>query len=329
VASSLFAVLALEGGSYLFGSFPVAPDPLLAVEHEHRRETRVYDPLLFWSLRPGLRTKRVATNSLGLRGPELPAKGDEFRILSLGESTTFCGMLPYEKCYSGQLEQRLKRVHDKPLRVINAGVPGYTIFQGYQYLVHRGIELEPDVVMIYFGFNDSLPVAFVATRDARAGEETLGLTDRELFALRRRPGERLGAWLAQHSNFARAIASLLHTPASRSEVRQSGTQVRVPPEDRWYILEQLTAFCRERGIQLVIIVPWYREFEAHAPLLRQFAAEHAVAMIDLPAHLAGTGERRPEYFSDAVHPNAAGHALITDILVLELAKILGGPGSSG
>ncbi|MGH7287909.1 MAG: SGNH/GDSL hydrolase family protein [Myxococcota bacterium] len=324
VATYVLAPLALEAGSYLFGSFPVAPDPLLTIEHEQFGQDRVYDPLLFWSLKPGLQLRGLTTNSLGLRGPEVPSKGDEFRILSLGESTTYGAKVRYEESYSVLLERRLKHVHEKPLRVINAGVSGYTIFQGYQYLVHRGVELEPDVVLTYFGFNDFLPVAYTAARDARAGESSLGLDDRELFELRQQPRERLHAWLARHSNIARAIWSLVYVPPTRSEVLQSRTRVRVPPEDRWYVLEQLTAFCRERGIQLVIVVPWYREFEGHAPLLRQFAAEHAVPMIDLPVHLAGTGERRPEYFWDAYHPNAAGHTLMTDILVMELAKTLEG-----
>jgi hypothetical protein len=58
----------------------------------------VPDKELFWSLRPNLDQysddvqERVKTNSLGLRTSEVRSKlPQEFRILSLGESTTFGG----------------------------------------------------------------------------------------------------------------------------------------------------------------------------------------------------------------------------------------------
>ena len=49
---------------------------------------------LLWSLCPGINTyfgsMHLTVNRLGLRGPEVLEKGaDEFRILSLGESSTF------------------------------------------------------------------------------------------------------------------------------------------------------------------------------------------------------------------------------------------------
>src|ERR1019366_8816319 len=41
---------------------------------------------------PGLRTSRLSSNSLGLRGPEIPLAKPEgtFRVAFLGASTTFC-----------------------------------------------------------------------------------------------------------------------------------------------------------------------------------------------------------------------------------------------
>ncbi len=85
----LFFVV-LEGSSRLVGTIQYPPDPLITENYAgwgHRHE---YDPLLFWRLRPGSKFQGDMLNSLGLRGPEVADKtADEFRVLSLGESTTY------------------------------------------------------------------------------------------------------------------------------------------------------------------------------------------------------------------------------------------------
>ncbi len=178
-----FAVL--EGSSRLVATIQYPPDPLITERYAgwgHRHE---YDPLLFWRLRPGSKFQGDMLNSLGLRGPEVADKtADEFRVLSLGESTTYGWKIPYELCYSARLETRL-RAHGHA-RVINAGFPGYTVFQGRVFLEHRGLALSPDAVLLYFGFNDFQNVAFRQERDSRAGETSRGLTDRQLFVRRQR-----------------------------------------------------------------------------------------------------------------------------------------------
>jgi hypothetical protein len=72
------------------------------------------DDELFWTLRPGFdgtfQGVRVVTNHLGLRAPELgPKEAGEFRILSLGESTTFGAMVGNDETYSAFLEADLNR----------------------------------------------------------------------------------------------------------------------------------------------------------------------------------------------------------------------------
>ena len=70
-------------------------------------------------------------NSLGFRGPEIEvAKGDHYRIVALGESTTFGDTLRAEdRTWPEILEARIANelVCEKPVQVINAGVPGWTL----------------------------------------------------------------------------------------------------------------------------------------------------------------------------------------------------------
>ncbi|MEW6744833.1 MAG: GDSL-type esterase/lipase family protein [Planctomycetota bacterium] len=311
----------LEIGSYLFGSFPFAADPLIADYHPQWSELRVYDPLLFWGLQPGLKLENIVTNGLGLRCPEIPVeKNGEFRILSLGESTTFGDRIRYEECYSARLEKALGQFRGKPLRVINAGVPGYSLFQGYIYLKSRGLELEPDGVLLYFGINDFLPVTYLAERDAMAQSSTVGLNDWELFWRRESFLHKVTSWISQHSNLVRGIRSLLHREIQPSMLRQAEGRVRVPPEHRIELLKRIAGLCRERGIPLIIIVPWYREFFMHGPLLREFAAEHGLPLVDLPEELADLTEATSNYFIDPMHPNAAGHGLIAEAIQAAIEK---------
>jgi hypothetical protein len=88
----------------------------------------VPDTELFWSLRPNLHTTykgaRVTTSRLGLRGPEARPKEDhEYRILSLGESTTFGVEVSDEQTYTALIPRYLQNAYPgRVFTAFNAGV---------------------------------------------------------------------------------------------------------------------------------------------------------------------------------------------------------------
>lgn len=93
-------------------------------------------------------------NSLGLHDIERgPKAEDEYRILFLGDS-----LLYSSETLSGEfVPQRVARGLSEDFgRVegINAGVPGYTTWQELRFLVHHGLAMEPDRVLLCFVFND-------------------------------------------------------------------------------------------------------------------------------------------------------------------------------
>ena len=97
----------------------------------------------------------VGINSHGFRGPEILSKTkDEFRIVCLGNSCIFGNDLRYEDTISSILDSVLNENSDKPVKVINAGVPGYSSYQGLIQLKEEIITLEPDLLLVAFGFND-------------------------------------------------------------------------------------------------------------------------------------------------------------------------------
>ena len=322
-AGSVLVTLALlEAGSFLGGR---KPGPVFPLETNSAKGLGRYDHALFWSLAPDAVSSdgSVRTNSLGLRGPAVrPASPDLFRVLFLGESSTFGWDVPYESSYAALLQRLLAEDgRGREVEVINGGMPGYTLVQGYGLLLRLELRLDPDVVLVAFGFNDFLPVSYLDLRVPHGVEVTTGLDDWELFRQRRRWAARLSALLTDRSNFWRTLRSWRRadlTLDGRGLVQTDDKRPRVPKEVRLKMLELMLEHCRARGVKLVVVVPWYRELQAHAPLLRRFAAERNVAIVDLPERLRQVSTRN---FLDMVHPNQAGHRLIAQEIHRELARL--------
>jgi hypothetical protein len=112
-------------------------------------------------LRPGARgalhDSDVRINRLGFRGPEISAdKGDRFRIVALGESTTFgVTVEPGDRPWPEVLEARIRREFacDAPVEVVNAGVPGWTLANQRGRLEADILPLRPDLILTYHGYN--------------------------------------------------------------------------------------------------------------------------------------------------------------------------------
>jgi lysophospholipase L1-like esterase len=104
---------------------------------------------------------------------------------------------------------------------------------------------------------------------------------------------------------------------------------RVPPEERLRLLGELRALCAQNDLRLVVAIPWYREFDEHAPLLRAAAAHLGIATVDLPRILANRSGQIGAYFVDPVHPNARGHRLIARALTTGLRGEWAQPAATG
>jgi lysophospholipase L1-like esterase len=97
-------------------------------------------------------------NSLGLRNREVvKKKAGTYRILFLGDSLVWSGETNSGKLYTEVLERRLNSLsqnNSDAYEVINAGVPGYTTYQELEFLKIYGLDMEPDLVILGFVFND-------------------------------------------------------------------------------------------------------------------------------------------------------------------------------
>jgi len=132
-----------------------------------RLETSEYDGVL-------------RTNAQGLVGPPVSASkpADEFRVVVLGDSYTVGGQVPYELTFPAILENRLHSAGYQRVRVIDAGVGGYTTFNEAGLLRAHLAELQPDLVVVaaFLGNDVSENVLATAAGYRNAPEHPKGMT---------------------------------------------------------------------------------------------------------------------------------------------------------
>jgi lysophospholipase L1-like esterase len=134
--------------------------PARSYEDWRRSSLRyTYEPFYHWSLRAGEYRSpggRIRINSYGLRGDEFtPEKEpDTIRILVLGGSAAFNYHAAGGQTWPRRLEAYLRRSLNRKVEVINAGTPGYSLYQSSMRFQHQLVSLDPDLVLVYHLWND-------------------------------------------------------------------------------------------------------------------------------------------------------------------------------
>ena len=304
------------------------------------------DEELFWSMIPSsdvmFKGVRVQTNELGLRTPPVGRKSErEFRILSLGESTTFGYKVENGETYSALLQQHLNNLDSsREFRVINAGVSAYTSFQSLNYLKQRGLQAQPDLVLLYHEYNDLLPSSrreVGAVREGGpVGDTELGMSDKQCYLSR-------AHWWHRKLMSCSAIYRFLHFRKVKSDldrlseskeggdvwglIRESDDSfkmarlpMRVPTDERIEIFNQFHAICQEHNIALVVIHPAYIWTTPHECVLTDFCSSNRVPMFDALSVLQTEGMDPMQLFADRVHPNREGHQRLAQGLATFLVE---------
>ncbi len=102
----------------------------------------------------------IRTSSLGLRGPDYPpapAPGI-FRLLGVGDSVTFGQGVTVDETFLAVAEAALAT--KRPVEAINAGVPSWDLRQQLRWIEHRGLDLEPSLLILFFYVNDLVPISY-------------------------------------------------------------------------------------------------------------------------------------------------------------------------
>jgi lysophospholipase L1-like esterase len=100
---------------------------------------------------------QVQINNKGFRGPDIPdEKGETYRIVALGESTTFGATIePGDKPWPEVLEQMIRERLKlrRPVQVINAGIFALTLPDNLRRFPTEILPLRPDMLISYHGIN--------------------------------------------------------------------------------------------------------------------------------------------------------------------------------
>lgn len=97
-------------------------------------------------------------NNLGFRrtvDTQYLKPADTFRIFVLGGSAVFAGRVLDSETWVSLLETKLRDTYsNKTIEVINAGVPGYSVFDSKVNYLYRLRAMSPDAVLVSHAWND-------------------------------------------------------------------------------------------------------------------------------------------------------------------------------
>jgi lysophospholipase L1-like esterase len=223
----------------------------------------VPDPVRRYAMKPGASATvhdevtgqdwLFRVNAHRARGPEYPAAKPEGerRILCLGDSFAFGLWCNEDETLVGHLA-RLANEHepapDVHWRGITIGVPGYHTGQQRIAFEDDGLELDPDVVVLYFNTNDIM-------RDGFFYDDERAIVRVDLAPL---PSDlRRVLWHSHLYGFL--TRKLLTEPAKRvpsPHLDPSIPYAHVREDNQRYCREELgriADLCRERGIPLFVV----------------------------------------------------------------------------
>lgn len=309
----------------------VVPPPDVLVHQEHEalitvgglpalNDTMEFDPDLFWRLKADLDKFPVAgangryridfdvtTNHRHLRTGPVAERKQRLRVLALGDSCAFGVGVEDDETWPRALEDSLAAEHD--VRVINAGVPGYTAYQGMRFLKKNLAELQPDVVICCFGFNDQ------CTWASRSDLETATMVQRYGWQ----------SALTQHSRLYLGLQQAW-TGVS-SEPRTAAPRPRLLPIEYLLLLYRIEMLCDAQDADLILMIwPFAGQVKAreeglgpYQTLTRRLGAYHNLPVVNLVPEFIS--EQQPLYV-DHIHANAEGCRVAATALAGVVGPIL-------
>ena len=264
------------------------------------------DPDLFWKLP----TSPLDVDFRAVQ-PDVPVppKGSKRRILVMGDS---CSRLSTAiPPYSVLLEDSL-RAHD--VEVYNAAVPGYTTWQGRAWLKKQLFALEPDLVVVYYGWNDHW--------------RATGITDRDYAKRLSSSAPRLGLLFRKMPDppplrvpVDDYRANLLAIVEDLEEADIKTTLVAAP--------SNLTQEARSRILQTRYLVRGDDAGAIHQQYLdvvREVCGKTDATLLDAAAAFAAARAPRQLLMRDGIHLTDLGHQLMAALLADHLTSDLGGGG---
>lgn len=187
-------------------------------------------------------------NAAGFRGPDVPLekKPGVIRIVALGGSTTFDPRVHGDaNAWPRRLEFWLHRLApDRPVEVINAGVPGYRVYQDIAHLRMDVAQYHPDVILEFQGGMDLIAIL----QDAFSVRPTV-TTDTPDEVETYTPW---GYWLSRHSLLYSKVQERLEITKAQRRGRRAGAMTQDSTAVSMRMREGVAAFSRDLAAFTVI-----------------------------------------------------------------------------
>jgi lysophospholipase L1-like esterase len=275
----------------------------------------------------------IRINQLGFRGPEISREGvDVYRIVALGESTTFGATIrsddrPWPEMLQGKINRELGC--EARVEVVNAGIPGWTIANNNARLGHDILPLRPDMILSYHGYNG---FPYLVGQLPSVTVEGAPLAPERPSELLRRVEEAWRIW-----RFRRRFRSAGTTPLA-----VPGTELHATRYAQEY--RSLAVFARHHGIRLVLctfnlaadasspeeVIRFYEKAfpyvrtqllanQLHTRLVREIGERHELRVIDTSPGLNGN---YAEAFIDIMHFTQPGRRRLVENLYAGIRELL-------
>jgi lysophospholipase L1-like esterase len=255
----------------------------------------VYDPHLIWRPRRGV----PPFNTQSYRGDEITATKNPgvYRIFALGDSNTLGGLAEKDPRWPKYLQELLAKQGSR-FEVVNAGVYGYSSFQGLRRF-QEALSFQSDMALISFGWNDQLQVTVSDAEFAGWKIRTLHL-DRILLRLK------VGQLVLALSDWIFSWG-------------KEGLVPRVTLAEYESNLERIVELAEKRNVKVVLLTRPSQDPPSPYDLVTiQVAKTNAVPLIDAYTLFRG----KHEYFQDENHFNEEGHRLMAKIIYQHIKGML-------
>jgi lysophospholipase L1-like esterase len=243
-------------------------------------------------------------NSLGYRDTEHSIEKEEgsYRIVVLGDSIAAgLHVLNYEDTFPWLLQAYL-RERDVEADVINFGVSGYNTDQEIETLRTKGVDFDPDLVLLAYCLNDHQRVSSGILRVLRETQRERGAVN-QLAA---------PPWATRSALYRYLRYGLPSRFAAQREERPDGG--RLTAEELEAPFGELADLARVDGFQvLVAVFPRFQRlheyaWEAEHRILAEASRQHGFLHLDLlPGYRDCAFASALQLSSDEWHPSAYGH----------------------
>jgi len=291
------------------------------------------DPKLFWRFRKNMVTEskmfsylNYRINSHGLRGPEIRQRKTGYRIIALGNSCTFGWGIPYQITWASRLQQMLnQQVPSGDVEIINAGMPGYSSHQGKIFFAEELLGLNPDMVLVMFGWNDHWKAGHGINDARQQMPHRFILETQNLFSK-----------LKLYQLLRKTVLSSTEKQRLVALDDMSGER-RVSQQEFYGNLKSIVRLARDNEIEPVLLVPPIASLEnyfgvpktnlhlLHSLYQKQItrvAELEQVRLVDLQAAFDQYHDLFDAPREDPIHFNIKGHAVVAAAIADQVALLL-------